>query len=74
MKKEVDPSSYCLYCLDKESEVEWLKPVHDWSHGKLIGYYCPAHYEGVMKFQDEQRAAHKEYYEQVKKMQKGSLE
>ncbi|CAK6481397.1 hypothetical protein ACPOM7_17395 [Peribacillus castrilensis] len=53
--------NYCLYCQRRFPQIEWLKPLHNWTNGELEGYYCEQHHYQVKAFNDRQKKAYEDY-------------
>ncbi|MBH0167168.1 hypothetical protein IHV12_19775 [Fictibacillus sp. 7GRE50] len=51
---------YCSYCMEEVGKgIDRVAAVYDWQNPlKVVGYYCPYHWQQVYDFDQKQKAAY----------------
>jgi len=59
---------YCNYCMEEVGKgIDRVAAVYDWKNpNKLVGYYCPYHWQQVYSFEKKQKQAYERMSDRYK--------
>jgi hypothetical protein len=65
---------YCSYCMEEvEVGINRVAAVYDWQDPfKVVGYYCPYHWQQVYDFEEKQKRAYENMSDKYKTKNKGN--